>query len=297
MNLELGILNSNIIGRTLGQNIYSPKGVLLLAKGTKITSFHYSHFKDLGYKSIYLQHPNTSDPGLDSQLIDERFRAKAPSTLKRIIYKLYSDDMYSIAAAKRGLNALAQNIIANIDETKLKLDNILEPKRLDDYIFQHALNVAIYSNLIGKSLDYHYLKLLDLTLASLLYDIGMIGLDTSILNKNTQLEKEELEHIKAHTIQGFQHLGRHCSFNGLVTVSAIQHHERYDGEGYPKGIAGKNIHEYSRIITLVDVFDAYTSDRPHRQSRSIEEAIDYMKLSAGKVFDPKILSHFLNFLK
>ncbi len=89
-------------------------------------------------------------------------------------------------------------------------------------------------------------------------------------------------------------MNRNCSYSGLVTVGAIQHHERFNGSGYPKNLSGNAIYEYARIIALADFFDAYTSDRPYRRLHTVEEAIDYIKMNDGIEFDPKMVSKFLN---
>jgi putative two-component system response regulator len=84
---------------------------------------------------------------------------------------------------------------------------------------------------------------------------------------------------------------------GLVTVVCLQHHERWDGSGYLKGMVGEEIHEYSRIVALSDFFDAYTSDRPYRRMHTIEEAIAVIKEQDGRWFDPRVVKHFLRFFE
>ncbi|MFQ5677486.1 MAG: HD-GYP domain-containing protein, partial [bacterium] len=82
---------------------------------------------------------------------------------------------------------------------------------------------------------------------------------------------------------------------GVVSAVALQHHERFDGSGYPQGIAGDNIHEYSRIVAVADFYDAYTSDRPYRRLNSIEDSIGYIMAESGRDFDPQIVRHFLKY--
>ena len=96
-------------------------------------------------------------------------------------------------------------------------------------------------------------------------------------------------------MMGFQHLGRNCYIKGLITIVALQHHERYDGSGYLKNMQREEIHEYSRIIALADVFDAYTSDRPWRRMHTLEEGVEFVRENSGVLFDPGIVKHFLRF--
>ena len=124
--------------------------------------------------------------------------------------------------------------------------------------------------------------------------LAMHFMDKETLNKPEELDEKEFEEIKKHTILGFQHLVRQCFMKGLVTIVAIQHHERFDGSGYPKGLAGDKIHEYARIVAIADLFDAYTSDRAYRRLHSIAEALDLIRTESGGGFDPRIVNHFLS---
>ena len=92
-----------------------------------------------------------------------------------------------------------------------------------------------------------------------------------------------------------QHLGRNCFIKGLITIVCLQHHERCDGSGYLKGMTGSEIHEYSKIVGIADFFDAYTSDRPWRRLHTIAEGITYLKEQSGRLFDERLVKHFLRF--
>ena len=82
---------------------------------------------------------------------------------------------------------------------------------------------------------------------------------------------------------------------GIVSAVALQHHERYDGSGYPNDMSGDDIHEYSRIIAVCDFYDAYTSDRPYRQLHSIEDAVGYFMAQSSREFDPTVVGHFVEY--
>ena len=297
MTMEITELTAKVIGKKLGQNLYAPTGNLLLREGTIITPFHYSCFKEIGHKSIYVQKNDLIEYDPQEHIISERLHAKAPTTLKNIFNKLKSADKSKVYEAKSELKALANSLITSVRLNKQKRANILDLKRQDDYLFQHTIDVLAYSILIGQSLQYNFSRLSDLALAALLHDFGMLDIENSILYKVSNLKQSEIEKMKEHTIKGFQHLGRHCSFSGLVTLAALQHHERIDGLGYPKNISGNAIHEYSKIIALADFFDAYTSDRPYRRLHTIDEAIEFIKSDKGKYFDPSLIPHLLKFFK
>ena len=144
-------------------------------------------------------------------------------------------------------------------------------------------------------MQFHQMKLYDLALSALLHDFGMQFIDQEILNKPGELDKNEYEEVKKHTSLGFQHLSRKCFMKGVVAAVALQHHERHDASGYPNGMSGDVIHEYSRIVAVCDFYDAYTSDRPYRQLHSIEDAMGYLMAQSDGEFDPNVVRHFMEY--
>ncbi len=295
MDFQIHELDSDVLGKKLGQKLFSPKGGLLLGMGAQIKEFHFKKIKEVGYRSIYLLNNQENDVlNSTGHLISEKIRASAPITLKSIYSKLHGRDKIQISNAKKELGALADLLIRDVN-IKAAPPDIIDLKREKDYIYQHAINVAAYAIMIGESIQYHQLKLYDLAQAALLADFGMLNLDPEILYKDGELDEEEVEEMHKHTMLGFQHLSRNCFIKGIVAAVCLQHHERYDGSGYPRGLNGENIHEYSRIIALADVFDAYTSDRPYRRLHTIDEGLAYIKKYAGAKFDPRMVASFLKF--
>jgi len=296
MDLQIAELDTSVIGERLGQKLYSPKGGLLLGMGAEIRDFHYRKIREVGYRSLYLLQPGHEDI-LDSSghILSEKSRASAPNTLKAIYSKLLSKDKIEVSNGKKEMSALADSLIREVNVKMASPPDILDLKREEDYIYQHAINVAAYSILLGQSLHYHQLKLFDLALASLLHDFGMLFIDSEILLKPDRLDDAEIEEMRKHTILGFQHLGRNCFIKGTVTIVCLQHHERSDASGYPKAMMGEEMHEYAKIIALADFFDAYTSDRPWRRLHDMDEAIAYLEEQSGREFDDPIVQKFLRF--
>lgn len=298
MDLMIQELDSKVLGQRLGQKLYSPKGGLLLGMGAEIKEFHFRKIREVGYRSVYVLKGAESDViNSGGHVISEKMRASMPIELKDVYKKLLSKDKVIISNAKKQLSQLADTLIREVKVKMTSPPDLVDLKREGDYLYQHAVNVAAYSILIGQSVQYHQLKLFDLAYAALLADFGMQYVDDSILYKPGALEENETEEMRKHTLLGFQHLSRNCFIKGLVTVVCLQHHERLDGSGYPKQLAGDDIHEYSKIIGLADFFDAYTSDRPHRRLHTIEEATEYISNQAGRQFDARIARHFLAFFE
>jgi len=133
--------------------------------------------------------------------------------------------------------------------------------------------------------------------ASPLHDLGKIGIPDHILLKKGPLSTEEWDIMKKHTIIGFDLLKAHASdIVALAQSIALNHHEKWDGSGYPKGLKGEDIPIEARIASICDVFDALTSERPYKKAWPIEDVITYIKDNSGVHFDPDITEYFLQII-
>jgi putative nucleotidyltransferase with HDIG domain len=165
----------------------------------------------------------------------------------------------------------------------------------DPYTHGHSRRVALYAVAIGKQLDLSPAELADLELASLLHDVGKIGTSEAVLNKPGKLSPREYEHMKQHVVEGAEIVGHVEAMRKLVPI-ILHHHERYDGHGYPRGLAGEEIPLGARILAVADAFDAMTSSRPYRPAMSIEQAVEEIKANRGTQFDPSVVDAFLRYL-
>jgi HD-GYP domain-containing protein (c-di-GMP phosphodiesterase class II) len=126
--------------------------------------------------------------------------------------------------------------------------------------------------------------------------VGKIGVNESVLLKPGSLSADEFNHMKSHTVIG-ERICRPLQQDRLILEVIRHHHERYDGKGYPDGLAGEDIPIAARIMAVVDAYDALTSDRPYRKRLSQEQAVQVLKQEAGKQFDPKIAMAFVSMLE
>jgi diguanylate cyclase len=159
----------------------------------------------------------------------------------------------------------------------------------------HSKRVSSYCKMMGKRLGISKEDIDLLELAGMYHDIGKISIPDSILKKPEKLTNEEFEIIKTHTQVGYQILKAADEYSGLAEY-ALSHHERWDGKGYPRGLKETDIPLFSRIICVVDSFEAMTSDRPYRKGMSDEEAIEEVKRCSGTQFDPIIARTFIDMI-
>ena len=127
-----------------------------------------------------------------------------------------------------------------------------------------------------------------------MHDVGKLQVGQGLLTKPDQLTDEEMMLMRGHPWFGFEILRAQRGHLSIPSIHvALQHHEKYDGTGYPRGLAGTDIHEYSRIVSIADVYDAVTSDRPYRKALLPHEAYELMLFNGSQHFDPMILPLFL----
>jgi putative nucleotidyltransferase with HDIG domain len=189
-------------------------------------------------------------------------------------------------------NALLYNNLKSLFfDTIESLVNAIDAK--DPYTHGHSKRVSEFSVLIGKelNLDSDYLE--KIRLAGLLHDIGKIGVEDTILRKKDKLLEDELIEIKKHPTIGKSILAPIDLLEDIVN-GIEEHHERYDGKGYPKGLKGEEISLLGRIISVADTLDALTSDRPYRKGISLDLALERIKEESGRQFDPSVVEALLS---
>ncbi|MGB5867587.1 MAG: HD domain-containing phosphohydrolase, partial [Arcobacteraceae bacterium] len=132
-----------------------------------------------------------------------------------------------------------------------------------------------------------------LKLASPMHDIGKVGIADSILNKPGKLTEDEFEIMKTHSTLGYEMLkGSSRDILKTSAIVALEHHEKWDGTGYPKGLSKENIHIYGRITAICDVFDALGSDRCYKKAWSLDQILKLFEDQKGKHFDPTLIDLF-----
>jgi putative two-component system response regulator len=177
------------------------------------------------------------------------------------------------------------------EATLISLAQTIELK--DPYTKGHCDNVGRYALLIADQLGMAEDKKQEIKYGSWLHDCGKIGVPEAILNYPGKLNEQEMRIIKKHPEWGADVARRAQLSNAIINV-ILHHHEAYDGSGYPYGLKGELIPLEARIVSLADVYDALTSDRPYRKAHSVEQAIEIMASMTGKAFDPDIAKTFLS---
>lgn len=195
--------------------------------------------------------------------------------------------------AQEALLCLQKEVIDTQKEIILTLGEVVETR--SNETANHVRRVAEFSQILAAKNGMSEEDVNLIRMASPMHDVGKIGIPDTILNKPGRLTVEEFEIIKRHTILGHEIL-KHSSrpIMKAAAIVAHEHHERWDGKGYPRGLAGEEIHIFGRILCITDVFDALGSDRVYKKAWSLDKILELFKAERGKQFDPKLTDIFLD---
>lgn len=276
-------------GMRIGKNIYNAEGQLLLSEGTLLTRKFILYLNRLQIPSVYIvsdlpaftiEYPN--------ELLSEKTRVDAIHTVNKAFRKYTITRSLDIPS----IQSMVEDIIRSIISKKNTLVQISNIRKHDDYTFAHSVNVCVLSITLARLSDYGPKRLCELAVGALLHDIGKALIPLSILNKNGPLATDEMEVMQGHSEIGFEMLRRTHAFSVVPMHIAYQHHEKFDGSGYPRHLKGEQIHEYARIVAIADVYDALTSDRPYKRACTPDIAYKIMTEHSPGHFDPVLLERF-----
>lgn len=194
------------------------------------------------------------------------------------------------------LNKLADNVeniisdIMNNSDLQLSLSDL---SAMDEYTFSHSVSTTVYALLIGYGLKYTRKMMSSLAMGTLLHDIGKIVLDPAIVYKENILTDEEFEYVKRHAKCGYELLKDASNIPAMAKEITLNHHEKLDGSGYPRGLKGSDLNDFARISAIADVYDALTSDRCYRKKWPTYKAVDFLIENSGTKFDPDLVRIFI----
>jgi len=165
----------------------------------------------------------------------------------------------------------------------------------DNETGRHIIRISYFSRLLATQAGLTAQECDAICQASPMHDIGKIGIPDSVLLKPGPLTAEEWQVMKTHPTIGYQILsGQQSELLRLAASIAYTHHEKFNGEGYPRGLKGEDIPLEGRIVAIVDVFDALTSVRPYKQAWPIQKAFEFIRTQSGQHFDPQLVDIFLS---
>ncbi|MBD0382733.1 HD-GYP domain-containing protein [Paenibacillus sedimenti] len=282
-------------GMKLAKNIYNEDGMVLLAVHVELTQKLIDRLFNYGIDYIYIADSRTDDIIQEDPIQDET-RKKAVIEVRSTFRKVMEDSnkrgSVSYYDMGRNFRDVMKMIIDDLSAHQGAMVMLNNMNIKDNYLFQHSVNVSIYAIMLGISFGYSRENLETLGLGALLHDIGKTKIPVSILQKPSQLTEEEFKEMKNHTTYGFQLLKDEPNIPLLSAHCALQHHERMNGSGYPRGIQGTEINEFARWVGLVDSYDAMTTTRVYRRPLLPHEALEQLFTGSGTMYDQRQIAMF-----
>ena len=282
----------------LARSVYTSSGSMLLKEDTVITDKAIRALQNQDIHSIYITDPITEsikkEMNLDDEfdlkdVIDPLLRRKFNTELKEGISSFKRAKGISNFSKEgenlmRQVEDISQTIVSEILLRKDRQITLVDVKHLDIYDYEHSVNTAILSVIIGISFGFSEKELLNMSQGALLMNISNELLEPFITSKNEQLSQTDYNIIRSHPELSRELLTDNTQANAFVKNIVLKHHERMDGSGYPKGLKANDIDKYTKIVMIADVYDAMTSDRPYRKAYTPNEALEYI-MAAGHLFD------------
>ncbi|MNO49292.1 Cyclic di-GMP phosphodiesterase response regulator RpfG [compost metagenome] len=275
------------IGKQLVANLFNDKGVFVLPALTLLSTEHIR---------LISQHKITLEPHDVVQLDSAEFFQLAIDDCTAAIENIFEQIRHN-KNKRIPMLEVRNEVIPFIQQVSEKNDfygvlAALQSK--DDYTYRHNVAVGIISTLIGKWLKLKPEDLSLLTIAATLHDIGKMRIPDELLTRPGPLTDEEFQLMKRHTTYGYEMIRDTIGTNHLQALVALQHHERMDGSGYPFGVLGNRITDFSKIVAVADVFHAMTSDRFYRKASPLYEVLLQMEENVFGKLDPYICRVFIN---
>lgn len=291
---------------TLAKTIYNASGNILLRKGTKLTESLLGKVKQAGITTIYID-DGYSDIEIED-VIKPELRHAAVKTIKET-FKSIEQDLAKKMNGDNGLHKrlkakvmdkyvsnlknVADAIIEDILKSHNLLINVIDIKHLGEYTYEHSLNVAVLSLITGIELRMNKHDLLTLFTGAILHDLGKVFVSDDILHAGDEMTEDEYDTYQTHALQGYDYVKENKGFSATSKIVILQHHEHWDGTGFPNGTRGDAIHKNARIVAVCNTYDKMVSDSEGSPAVPANEAIEYIMGNAGTKFDFDIANVFV----
>lgn len=302
------------IGMTLNQVFVSPDAKMIFGQGTVVNEYLLSCLKGWTVEGADMLEVAAADfniAEIEKMASDVVMTLANSTTIEKhgqVTTELHSEieiELKQIFLHARYHGVIPLDTILNLVNTRIyprlaQKDSFIQlhtDASSGDYLYRHALDVALLSGYLGRWLGYGDSDILNLTLAGLMHDIGKTRIKFELSSNPNKLNLEEFNISKIHASYSYQLLAQTGIVPNAVLDAVLQHHERIDGSGHPYGCSGTEVTMLARIIAVADVYDALISNRYYRKSVSPQEAIEIMMFQMSGQLDTRVLACLIEHIK
>ena len=266
-------------GQFLGKSVYAGNGTVLLSAGVQLTVYMVNTLNRIGVTMLYIQDPLFDDVEVEDMLQE--------ATKQSLIHGI-NDTFEAVRSGKewnaKNIGTSIDMLMSDIISNRELLIELTDIRTVDNAQYVHAMNVCLLSTVMGINLGLNFIQAKELAIGALLHDLGKNGL---------LLEDEISPSVREHhTWRGFEKIKNKREFNLLIAHVALQHHERVDGFGIPRGLSGDEIHIYAKIVAVANTYDHLISHLDGDKALLPHEACEKMMAMSEQQLDREVLIQF-----
>lgn len=273
-------------GMILGQDMFDAMGIKLLSKENAITRENISYLEFIGTAGVYIDDEISKDIAL-KEVVSPQVKQQAVALIQDVFSKTEDDD--ALEPEERMIRLVVENVVDDVLADENVMYNIIDIKTYSDYTYFHSMNVGVLAGILGAKMSLPEDEMKDLVTSAFLHDIGKMLLPDYLRNMERRLTPQERENLRNHSQLGYDYLTEKFSFSDRVNQAVYQHHEWYNGQGYPNRYKGKELCRNARILRAADQYDTMTSKMPYRPAYQPADVMEYIMARTGLEFDPQVV--------
>lgn len=277
-------------GMYLSKPLITADGTVLLHEGIVMKERYIEYLRNKGFTTLFVGDLQIEDKAkIEEDFYSPRNKQEALGAAREVI------NNFSVGKGLKldNVKNLVSEWIHHLGQKPESMVNLLDIRRKEGYMFSHAINTCILSIMTGIAMGYDAKQLDELGLAAILHDVGKIKFSQNVAQQfPNYLTKKEKDEYRRHPFYSLEILRENYSLSVNVLNACFQHHERWNGSGYPMGIKGNDICEYAQIISVADVYERLIVGMPHRLPTPVYYAVAILNKAAGEYFNPAIIEKF-----
>jgi len=303
-------INLLLDGEVLASPVVAHNGIVLLETGTVLTETYIDRLREKGIRRVRIKTRGDHAESQPLEMLEQNSRkqyiasvhqfSEVERKVKQFVMQIADSELLNGIAAdpymENRFRRMFRYFLYDVASNGSVMKCLVRLFQTDRYLFDHAIHVAIYSGVIGVARDYSSSELFDLCVGALLCDIGMTYMPDTLLHNSGPLTLPERAMVANHPKIGYDEVAGMPGIPARSAKCVLQHHERFNGTGYPYKLSGKDLDEHAQIVSIADTYHAIISPRSHRRQFSANEATEFLFASGDSFFSLELIKLFLKYV-